>query len=208
MNRHQLFLELARSGFRAPFCCDVVLHEEANPDGVRRDGPALAAVLRRSALEWSAPLGLSLMDLTLEKTDLLGALGVSEEEAERFRFNEPLDDAARQTLMMESGWQCAASRARDDAMRVLAAEGNLFPIGMCIGPFSLTTNLMADAVTATALAGTGVMSSEEPQVRLLYQCLEVAEAAVGRALRRQVAAGAAAILLCEPAASTTFLSPR
>ena len=40
------------------------------------------------------------------------------------------------------------------------------------------------------------------------QCLLIATATVERSIRRQVAHGACAVMICEPAANTAFLSPR
>ncbi len=79
---------------------------------------------------------------------------------------------------------------------------------MAIGPFSLTTRLMADPIAAAAMAGSGVAPEDSAEVNLLWQCLSVAEAAVTRSVRSQIAHGARAIMVCEPAACTAFLSPR
>ena len=79
---------------------------------------------------------------------------------------------------------------------------------MTIGPFSLATKLMADPITAAALLGRGVSAEAESQVKLLCDCLEAAEAVVLSSIRRQLKQGARAMLVCEPAASTAFLSPR
>jgi uroporphyrinogen-III decarboxylase len=79
---------------------------------------------------------------------------------------------------------------------------------MAIGPFSLATRLMADPIPATAMAGSGVGSGESDEVKLLWQCLHMAEAAVLRSLQSQVANGAQAIMICEPAACKAYISPR
>jgi hypothetical protein len=79
---------------------------------------------------------------------------------------------------------------------------------MAIGPFSLATRLMADPIGAAAMAGSGVAPAESAEVNLLWQCPSVAEAAVTRSVRSQIAHGARAIMVCEPAACTAFLSPR
>ncbi len=79
---------------------------------------------------------------------------------------------------------------------------------MAIGPFSLTTRLMADPISAAAMAGSGVKEDESEEVRLLWQCLRAAEAAVLRSVRSQIAWGARAVMICEPAACTAFISPR
>ena len=93
-------------------------------------------------------------------------------------------------------------------MRYIADSTDLLPIGMTIGPFSLATKLMADPITAAALLGSGVPAEADPQVKLLCDCLEAAELAVLSSVRRQLEQGARAMLVCEPAASMAFLSPR
>jgi uroporphyrinogen-III decarboxylase len=45
-------------------------------------------------------------------------------------------------------------------------------------------------------------------VRLLFQCLQASETAILRSVRSQIAHGAKAIMVCEPTASTAFISPR
>jgi hypothetical protein len=79
---------------------------------------------------------------------------------------------------------------------------------MAIGPFSLISRLMPDPITAAAMAGSGVAPEDSEEVRLLWQCLRLAEAAVERSVRSQIAHGARAMMICEPAACTAFLSPR
>jgi uroporphyrinogen-III decarboxylase len=79
---------------------------------------------------------------------------------------------------------------------------------MMIGPFSLATKLMADPITAVALLGSGVRREQDPQVQLVFDCLEAAESVLLKSVQRQLEHGARAMLVCEPAASTAFLSPR
>ena len=67
---------------------------------------------------------------------------------------------------------------------------------------------MVDPITTTALAGMGDDAGNTDDVRLLWQCLRVSEAAVVRSVRRQIRRGAKAIMVCEPAACTAFISPR
>jgi hypothetical protein len=192
-----------------PIGTDLVMHEESRPEEVRNDGAALGFVIERAARRWGTPLAVPLMDLRLEKTDLLALAGVPESEAERFHFTAALDERA---LAMLCGEQtvpfCAGSVARDQALAYIATLPDMFPVGMAIGPFSLTTRLLADPITAAALAGSGVDAEDSDEVRLLWQCLRVAEAAVLRSVRSQIRHGARAVMICEPAASTAFISPR
>jgi hypothetical protein len=197
----------ARRGLRAPLVTDLFLHEEPDPESARRDGAALARVIERAARRWGSPLGLPLMDLRLEKADLLGRLGLDEDAADRFHLDGPPDEPTRRALLAppEPG---PGSAARDRALSLLARQTDLLPVGMAIGPFSLATKLLKDPITPLALLGSGVSPADDATLRTLLEAHEAAEVAVGHAIRRQLAAGARAILLCEPTASTAFFSPR
>ena len=187
---------------------DLVLNENADPEATRRDGHRLGQVVERNARRWGSPLGLPLMDLRLDKADLLSRLGIGEDEADRFHFSAPMDQQTRDTLHRGDTAHCAGSVARDEALRYIASETDLLPVGMTIGPFSLATKLMADPITAVALLGRDVQPQADEQVKLLVHCLEVAEAGVLSSVRRQLEQGARALMVCEPAANMSFLSPR
>ena len=190
-----------------PIGTDLALHEEPDPESARNDGAALGRVIERAARRWGTPLAIPLMDLRLEKIDLLALAGIAEREAESFHFQVPLDTATLAALCAEDApVLCAGSRARNEALAYIAAETDLIPVGMAIGPFSLMTRLLADPISAVAMAGSGM--DEEESVQLAWQCLQAAEAAVRRSVRSQVEAGARAVMICEPAACTAFLSPR
>lgn len=209
MSNRNLFLDLASRGLRMPIGADLVLHEESEPEKVRNDGAALGRVIERAARRWNTPLAIPLMDLRLEKIDLLAQIGVSAEEAEPYHFTAPLDEPILAALCGEQRKpQCPGSFARDQALKYIAALPDLIPIGMAIGPFSLISRLMADPIGAVAMAGSGMTPEDSDDVRLLWQCLRIAEAAVLRSALSQMANGAQAIVVCEPAACTAFLSPR
>lgn len=76
-----------------PIGADLVLHEEPDPEFVRNFGPTLGRVIARTARRWNTPLAIPLMDLRLEKADLLARIGVSAQDADAFHFTAPLDDA-------------------------------------------------------------------------------------------------------------------
>jgi len=205
----EFYLELAAGGLRMPIGTDLVMHEESDPEKVRNDGPALAQVIERAARRWASPLAVPLMDLRLEKIDLLRLAGIPEAEAESYHFTSPLSEAMLAKLCGEQTEPlCAGSRARDEALACIGTHQDLVPVGMAIGPFSLTTRLMADPITVAALAGSGVEPGDSEDVRLLWQCLRISEAAVLRSVRSQIQHGAKAIMICEPAACTAFISPR
>ncbi|MGC8640760.1 MAG: uroporphyrinogen decarboxylase family protein [Isosphaeraceae bacterium] len=202
------YLDLARSGRALPMATDLVLNEEPDPEAARRDGLRLGQVIERNARRWGTTLALPLMDLRLEKADMLARLGIGEEEADRYHFTAALDRETRERLGRGEAVCRPGSEARDAALRYIAGSTELLPVGMVIGPFSLATKLMADPITAVALLGSGVPVEADSQVKLLVDCLEVAEQAVLSSVRRQLEQGARAVMVCEPAASTAFLSPR
>lgn len=191
-----------------PIGTDLVLHEEPDPEAARNDGPSLARVIEESARRWQSPLALPLMDLRLEKIDLLALAGISADHVDTFHFSAPLDGDMLARLSdgppepFSSG-----SIARNEAINHIAAIPGLIRVGMAIGPFSLATRLMADPIAAVAMAGSAV-AEESDEVRLLLQCMQLAEAAVLRSVRSQAACGAKALMICEPAACKAFISPR
>ena len=208
MNR-QFYLDLAARGLCMPIGTDLVMNEESEPEKVRNDGAALGRVIERAARRWGTPLAVPLMDLRLEKIDLLALAGISATEAESYHFTSPLDEATLAALCGEQTVPlCAGSLVRDEALAWIATQQDLVPVGMAIGPFSLTTRLLADPITAAAMAGSGVEAEGLDDVKLLWQCLRVSETAVLRSLRNQIRHGARAIMICEPTACSAFISPR
>lgn len=203
------YLDLAAQGLRMPIGADLLLHEQPDPEAVKHDGAALGRVLALAAGRYRTPLAFPLMDLTLEKADLLGLLGVPAAGAAEFHFPA----APSETNLA----RCAASldapfsrrhQAHIDSVRYIAASTDLLPIGMSIGPFSLMTKLLADPITPLALAGLGMTADDEPTVLLAQRALALAEMAVRRSVAAQLRAGARAMLICEPAANRVYLSPR
>jgi uroporphyrinogen-III decarboxylase len=93
-------------------------------------------------------------------------------------------------------------------VQFVAGQPGLVALGMAIGPFSLMTKLLKDPISAVALACGGLTGEEDPEVLLAERALRMAEATVLRSARAQIAAGAKAMLICEPAANIVYLSPR
>ena len=208
MNR-QYYLDLARSGLRMPIGTDLVLHEQPDPEGVMHDGPALGRVIETAARRYRTPLAIPLMDLRLEKGDLVALLGHDTGHAETFHFHEcpPPSDLERARASAKAPFG-RRNQAHIDSIRYIATRTDLMPVGMAIGPFSLMTKLMADPITAVAVAGLGVSGLEDPSVRMAEVCLELAELAVHRSVAAQIEAGARAVLICEPAANRVYISPK
>jgi hypothetical protein len=203
------FRGLAVSGLRTPIGTDLVLHERPDPEAVRLDGRRLADVVREAAGRYRTPLAIPLMDLRIEKADLVHRLRGRGADADGFRFEAPPSEAdldrARET---DGAPFLPGHRAHLDAIAEVAGRSGLTPFGIAIGPFSLLTKLVADPIGAVGLAGRGVPAAEEPLVATAEGALLHAELAVRRSLRAQAEAGAAAVIVCEPAASALFVSPR
>ena len=70
------------------------------------------------------------------------------------------------------------------------------------------TKLVADPIVPVAMAGRGVTAEEDSSVLMMERCLALAEATVQRSAAAQIAAGARAMIVCEPAANSAYLSPR
>ena len=204
MSHREYFLELAAAGLRFPIGTDLLLHEQPDPEGILLDGRRLGEVVRLAAERYRTPLAIPLMDLRLEKADLLGQLGVAADDIDKFHFTE----APGGGKIEETAGFSQRNQANIDAVAYIARETSLFPVGMAIGPFSLMTKLLADPITAVAISAGGVTAAEDPGVNLVETCLTLAEAVVARSLRAQVRAGAKAVIVCEPAANRVYISPR
>ncbi|MDR1144796.1 MAG: uroporphyrinogen decarboxylase family protein, partial [Verrucomicrobiales bacterium] len=147
------------------------------------------------------PLAVPLMDLMLEKQSLLQSLGIPAELIDTYHFTAPpADGAPTFTFTPRMAATCAA-------LRYIAAETDLVPVGMCIGPFSLMTKLLSDPITPVFLAAGGADGEEEPEVALMETCLRLSLRVIMEYVTRQIAAGARALFVCEPAANLVYFSP-
>ena len=126
-----------------------------------------------------------------------------------FHFQSPLDDAALQRF--ESGLRGNFNplvRANVESVKYIAGDRpDLIAVGMAIGPFSLLTKLLADPITPVFFAGSGSTATDEPEVALLEQLLEISTRLVLRTLEMQIAAGAKMMVIAEPAANKVYFSP-
>ncbi len=196
----RIFLDLAASGHRAPIGTHLVLHTRSDADAILLDGSGLGGVVVETAERFRTPLAVPLMDLTLEKAALLGAMGVPAAEVDSFHFEAPPQDPGdlRMTPRM---------RATCEAIAHVASKTSLVPVGMGIGPFSLMTKLVKDPITPVFLAGTGMTGEDEPEVAVVEKCLEAGTELILGYLAAQADAGAKAIIVCEPAANLVYFSP-
>jgi uroporphyrinogen-III decarboxylase len=196
----EFYLDLAAAGLRMPIGAHLVLHEHKAPEEIMKDGRRLGEVVAEAARRFRVPLAVPLMDLKLEKTALLLAHDIAEADTESYHFSEPPLFARLVALTPRMIATC-------DGINHIARETNLVPVGMGIGPFSLTTKLIADPITPVFLAGAGATAAEEREVRLIESVLVLATRVVLQYVEAQVAAGAKAIIICEPAANQVFFSP-
>ncbi|MEX0777903.1 MAG: uroporphyrinogen decarboxylase family protein [Phycisphaeraceae bacterium] len=208
MNR-SYYHELAAGGLRMPIGVDLVLHEHADHESRLLDGDALGAVVAEAAQRYGTPLAFPLMDLRVEKEDLLHVLGLGAGDLDGFHFAQPpqaqMVDRVRENPNAPLTPRMAANA---QAIRHIAGQyRNLVPMGMAIGPFSLMTKLLSDPITAVFLSGSGLSGDDEPDVLAMERALELATLIVERGLRVQCEAGAKAVCVCEPAANQVFISP-
>jgi uroporphyrinogen-III decarboxylase len=194
------YLDLAGSGLRMPIGTHLVLHEHADADEIVRDGGRLGRVVEDAARRFRCPLALPLMDLKLEKEALLLARGVAPAQVNTHHFTEMPEEDGPFALTANMEAVC-------DAIRYIDTQTDLVAVGMGIGPFSLMTKLISDPITPVFLAGTGITAEEELEVALVERLLAMASRVIQEYLEAQMAAGAEAIILCEPAANKVFFSP-
>ena len=205
----QLFLDLARRKLRMPIGADLVLHEKSDAPAILRDGKRLGAVLAEAATRYDTPLAIPLMDLTLEKGALLAMLGIAAADAATYHFEHDItQDMLERVHSGLSGTLDGNTQVHVDAVRFVAAQKNLVPVGLVIGPFSLMTKMLADPITPVYLAGEGVTAAEDPEVARVERALQMAEWIIHRSITRQLAAGAKVIMVAEPAANVAFISPK
>ena len=180
------YRDLAASGLRMPVGTDLVLHEQPDPEAVMQDGLRLGQTVEATARRYATPLALPLMDLRLEKRDLLRLLGHDDAEVDSFHFHDPPAEEALARVRDATAMPFAKrNQAHLDAIRYIAERTDLVPVGMAIGPFSLMTKLTADPITAIAMDGTGVSPEEDAGVLMVHRCLALAEMAVAYATHNQ-----------------------
>jgi len=196
----QYYLDLAAAGLRMPIGTHLVLHEHADHADIVLDGRRLGRVVEEAAQRFGTPLALPLMDLKLEKEALLLTRGVAAEDVDTYHFQRPPEDEREFRLTAKMEAVC-------EAIRHIAGETDLLPVGMGIGPFSLMTKLISDPISPVFLSGDGATAADEPEVALLERLLDLAFQTISGYLDAQIDAGARAVILCEPAANKVYFSP-
>ena len=194
------YLGLAEAGLRMPIGTHLVLHEDPDHAAIELDGERLGAVAAKAAIRFNTPLAVPLMDLKLEKEALLAARGISAAEIDSYHFKELPAGMPEFQLTPRMHATC-------DAIRHVANQPDLVPLGMGIGPFSLMTKLITDPITPVFLAGTGLTAEDDPEVALVERALELGTELILQYFTAQIDAGAKAIIVCEPAANRVYFSP-
>jgi uroporphyrinogen-III decarboxylase len=202
------YLQLAASGQPMVLGTHLVLHEQEDAASAVMDGERLGQVILQAAERFDSPLAMPLMDLELEKLHLLALLGVETDDPATWHMEGPAgpDSVARLEAHL-AGPLSPRMEAVCGAIRHVARRSDRLPTGMCIGPFSLVTKLLADPITPVAMAGMGLSALDDPDIALLQQALELAVRVLERYIEAQAAAAAKVIILCEPAANVVYFSP-
>lgn len=208
MSRHY-YIDLARRGAAVPIGADLVLKQLPDHERALVDGSRLGPILEATAHRFRTPLAFPLMDLQLEKAALLELLGIPAASVGTFHFTNPPAASDIRTVgeALRTGRLTPRMQANNEAIHYIATHTSLVPVGMCIGPFSLMTKLIADPITPVFLAGAGEAAEDSDEVRLVEACLELAVTVILESLRHQIAAGARAVFIAEPAANRIYFSP-
>jgi hypothetical protein len=192
-----------------PIGTDLVLHEQANPEQVAADATALGDVIVEAARRYRTPLAFAHMDLMREKRALLACVDRPPADPDTYHFTSaPTAGEAARVRDRLAGPLHRGLRANADSVTHVARHGDLVPIGMCIGPFSLMTKLLADPIPPVYLAGSGLGPEDDPEVGMVEALLDLSLQTVLRSVTAQVEAGARAVFIAEPAANVVFVSPR
>ncbi len=206
--KREYYLDLAKQNIRMPIGAHLVLCEKPNHDALILDGKGLGQVVAEAARRYRTPLAFPLMDLTVEKADLLAMLEVPANQIDAYHFTDcPPQAVLEQVREKINTPPTARMKANAEAIGYVGTQPELVAVGMSIGPFSMMTKLLADPITPVYLSGTGIKGSEDPEVRAVEIALELSVMIIERGIRHQVNAGAKAICLCEPAANMVYLSP-
>jgi uroporphyrinogen-III decarboxylase len=207
MNREN-FINMAKNDVRVPIGIDMILHQYPDAEDILDNGERMGKVLLEAATFYNSPIVMPHMDLMLEKDHLLSLIGIPDVDRPAYHFHDcPADALVAEVKTKVKGPLGRRMEARNDAIRYVASHSTLLPMGISIGPFSLTTKLLADPITPIFLHGAGVTGDMEPEIKALEACLEMSLAVVLRAIESQLDAGAKTIIVAEPAANTVYLSP-
>jgi len=205
----QYYLSLAARKLRMPIGADLVLHQHADHGQIILNGERLVKTIAQAAETYATPLAFPIMDLKMEKAALLPFFGVAPARIDQFHFTTAPDARAIDHFEKELRARPPARLAAlAGALRHIARETRLTPVGMSIGPFSLASKLLADPITPVYLAGASETAATEPEVATLEAALRISAIMTRHSIALQLAADATAVFIAEPAANKVFFSPR
>lgn len=209
MNR-DFYLNMAKARLSFPVGADLVLREYNDHDDILRDGVRLGHVIAEAARRFKTPLAMPVMDLMLEKAMMLRSLGgIAENDIPKWHFSScPTPEQIEKIHNGLSGPLDPRLKANVDAVKFIAQNTNLLPIGMSIGPFSLMTKLLAEPITPIYMAGMGLSAADDPEVKTVETLMELSVDIIMRSFEAQAQAGAKAFFIAEPAANKVFISPK
>jgi uroporphyrinogen-III decarboxylase len=203
------YVNLAKSNASFPIGADLVLREHLHSEEILEDGARLGQIVAESALRFKTPLAMPVMDLMLEKKNMLRfLLDGNEREITKWHFTSCPSD--QQIALIRKGINSPFDRrlqANIEAIRYVADHTTLVPVGMSIGPFSLMTKMLSDPITPVFMAGTGLTSEDDDDVKMIETLMELCTEMVLRSFKEQARAGAKAFFIAEPAANKVFISP-
>lgn len=203
------YLEMAKAGLAFPLGADLILKEYYDHEAILYDGVRLGHVVAEAARRYRTPLAVPVMDLMLEKAILLRSLsGIAEKDVPTWHFSScPTDEQVNRIRQGIRQPLDERLKANVDAVRFIAQNTDLWPVGMSIGPFSLMTKLLADPITPVYLAGMGQTADQDPDVKTLQVLMDLSVEMVMRSFEAQAQAGAKAFFIAEPAANKVYISP-
>jgi uroporphyrinogen-III decarboxylase len=203
------YINLANSGLRMPIGSDLTLHEKSNTDEILHDGILLGKVIEETARKYNSPLAVPLMDLMLEKSTMLGMLGIPEDKVNTYHFSEVPSEEIIKKVNDEAGkFLSKRMKADIDAVEYIAKNTDLIPVGMGIGPISLLTKLVSDPITIIYMASMGISAEEDPEVKMIETLLDISISVILKYLELKIKAGAKVIMIAEPAANIVYFSPK
>ncbi|HBM16340.1 MAG TPA: hypothetical protein DD381_08385 [Lentisphaeria bacterium] len=209
MNR-SFYIDLAEKGLKMPIGTDLILCEKPNHTQIPYNGKLLGEVMVEAAQRFKTPLAFPLMDLKVEKTWLAALLGIPKENALTFQFDE---NPSLETLdkvkqgVEENKFITERIIANCEAIKYVAQNSDLIPVGMSIGPFSMMTTLLKDPIIPVYMAASGMTASDDPDVATVETALEMSMAIILKSIKMQLEVGAKGICVCEPAANNVYISP-
>ncbi|MCE5340568.1 MAG: hypothetical protein LLF92_05505 [Planctomycetaceae bacterium] len=204
----EFYIEMAKSGLAFPIGADLVLKEYKDHEEILRDGVRLGHVIAEAARRFKTPLAVPVMDLMLEKALMLRALGIAEADIPTWHFAGcPTAEQLNTIRTKIHGPLDPRLQANVDAIKFIADNTDLVPVGMSIGPFSLMTKLLSDPITPVYMAGTGLSAENDSEVKTVETLMELAVEIILCSLKAQIRAGAKAIFIAEPAANKVYISP-